>query len=94
MQYGKIVERRLEWFFNPLRLEDRVVFNPSAGLLEENGYKPVVFSEPMPVEDGYYWNFTWKENSAEIYQDWFLEELPPVELTDGEYMLKKFGLNG
>jgi len=92
MKYGKLTEGRLEFAPNPLRLEDRTVFNPPADMLEAEGYKPIVFSEMPQAREGYYSAYNWAENSAEIYQDWYEVLMPEPEISDGEYLLKALGL--
>ena len=92
MKYGKLTEGRLEFAPNPLRLEDKIVFNPPADMLEAEGYKPIVFSETLPAREGYYMAYNWAEDVTGIYRDWYEVLMPEPEISDGEYLLKALGL--
>jgi len=92
MDYGKFINGRLEIFKNPLRLEDMMVFNPPADMLEAEGYKPILFSETPQAREGYYMAYNWAEDATEIYQDWYEVLMPEPEISDGEYLLKALGL--
>ena len=93
MDYGKLVEGELMYFTNPLQLETAIVFNPTQEVLLEKGYKPIVYTESPTPTEGFQLSYKWIETGTEIYNAWFEVKIPPKELTDGEYMLQKFGLD-
>ena len=39
------------------------MFNPSADMLEAEGYKPIVFSEMPQAREGYYMAYNWAEDA-------------------------------
>jgi len=52
--YGKLIDGNIQEFENPLKLMDRVIFNPSAKILVENGYKEIVeipYTETVEIDE-------------------------------------------
>ncbi len=70
MTYGKLVNNKLEMVPPQITYLGRVFTNPSADLLEELGYKPVIFTVPPEVPDGSILLVTWTESTEAITQGW------------------------
>ena len=48
------------------------VFNPTEAQLAALGYKPVIFTEPSEVPEGFYAESRWEETEDSIVQTWTL----------------------
>ncbi|MBR4636739.1 MAG: hypothetical protein IKO51_10345 [Clostridia bacterium] len=48
------------------------VFNPTEAQLAALGYKPVIFTEPSEVPEGFYAEIRWEETEDSIVQTWTL----------------------
>ncbi len=82
MKYGKIINNELFIAQNPLKLEDKIVYNPTDKIYEENGYKPIT-ETTRPVEDGFYFVPIYEERENYIIQKWEkYEEEKPTKPTE------------
>lgn len=77
MVYAKLIEGNLQLSPNPIYIEPWWIGNPTGEMLVEQGYKPVVYTDPPEVEPGYIAVPGWEEQDEEIVQIW-TEELAPV----------------
>lgn len=86
MTYAKLIDGKLVFAPNPIRVGGNFIGNPPASVYEAEGYKPVHFNEP-PTEprEGYQWVETWGETDTEIVQDWVLVEVP---ITDEKALVR------
>lgn len=82
MTYAKLINGELVAAPRRIRLETHTVFNPPAELLEEQGYKPVRYTEPPEVEEGFVAVPGWEETEEEIVQTWTVE--PEGDISDAE----------
>ena len=80
MRYAKIINNFPVLAPNPILHNGLWYGNPPAEVLEAEGYKPVVYTDP-PTEpgEGYQWSETWSETESEIVQGWVLVEVPITE---------------
>lgn len=62
-----------------LDVADTHVYNPNDAQLRAAGYKPVEYTDPPTVPEGYYAEPGWEEQADTIVQTWTLQELPPEE---------------
>ena len=87
MRHAKLIDGAL--VFAPRKVnttidgEPYVVYNPSAELLEEQGWLPVVYTDPPEAPEGYHYEPTYTEDGGEIVQGWVLVE-DPDDISDSE----------
>lgn len=70
--YAKLIDGRLVYAPNMLRAEQGDVYNPSADMLSDAGYKPVL-ETPYPETDSEFevaYTATWQEQDGRIVQVW------------------------
>ncbi len=82
MKYGKIINGELILAPNPIIITDRQIGNPPGEVYEDEGYKPVRYTDPPVVEPGYVAVPGWEETAEEIVQTWAVE--PEPDEIDGE----------
>lgn len=80
MIYAKLTAGRLQPAPRKLHSGDSLVYNPPVGLLREQGYKPVVYTEAPAAEEGYRAVSSWTETEVEITQTWTLA--PEGDISD------------
>lgn len=76
MRYGKLIDRKLVLAPNPIIIGDRQIGNPPGEVYTEQGYKPVVYTDPPVVEPGFIAVPGWEEQDEAIVQTWTVEEEP------------------
>ena len=79
MKYAKLIDNELHPAPNPIIISDRQIGNPPGEVYEEQGYKPVRYTEPPVVEPGYVAVPGWEDDGDEIVQTWTVEEQPITE---------------
>lgn len=78
MKYAKLIGGAL--IYAPRKLateidgESYMVYNPPDELLEEQGWLPVVYTNPPEAPEGYNYEPTYTEDDGEIVQGWVLVE--------------------
>lgn len=89
--YGKLIDGVLEFAPNWLPGDGVNVWNPPEEMYLEQGWKPVVMTDP-PGEppEGYYYESGWEEQENDIMQIWTLAELPE-EIDESEAFAIIFG---
>lgn len=75
MIYAKLENSELIYAPPVVKIGRTNYIPPPASWLEENGYKPVHYTEE-PTEDGKYAVSHWAETESEIMQEWELIPLP------------------
>lgn len=76
MKYAKLIDNNLVLAPNPIVIGDRQIGNPSDEVYVEQGYKPVVYTDPPTVEAGYIAISEWIDEGDEIVQVWSIIEEP------------------
>lgn len=89
MNYAKLINNNLVPAPNPIIVGDRQIGNPPGEVYTEQGYKPVVYTEPPTVEPGYIAVPGWEDDGDEIVQTWTVEEA--TEASDEEAIEYLFG---
>lgn len=80
MKYAKLINDFPTYAPNPILHNGSYIGNPPGSVYEEQGYKPVVYSDPPgDAPDGYQWVESWSEGDGNIVQGWVLEEVPITE---------------
>lgn len=79
MKYGKLIDGNLVLAPNPIIIGDRQIGNPPGEVYAEQGYKPVVYTDPPVVAEGFVAVPGWEENPFEIVQTWTIEQVPITE---------------
>ena len=79
MKYGKLIDGNLVLAPNPIIIGDRQIGNPPGEVYIEQGYKPVIFTDPPVVAEGYVAVPGWEEQADEIVQTWTVELAPVSE---------------
>lgn len=74
--YGKLIDGELQIAPKKLNGDGVVVYNPTAEMYLEQGWKPVIFIDEPEVQKGYTYESKWVENENKIIQTWELVELP------------------
>lgn len=70
MNYAKLVNDYPQYAPNPILRNGSYIGNPPDSVYEEEGYKPVRYTDqPEPLGDGYYME-NWTETDTEIVQGW------------------------
>ena len=93
MKYAKLIDGDLILAPNPLLVGANYIGNPPGSVYEAEGYKPVVYTDPPTVEEGYIAVPGWDEEDDEIVQTWSIEE-EPDEVDDERAMEILFGGEG
>lgn len=93
MKYAKLIDGEI--VFAPRKIQTEIdgepytVYNPTAEMLEGDGWLPVVETEsPDDAPDGYHYAPTYTEDGDEIVQGW---ELVETEYSDAEVANILFG---
>ena len=84
--YAKIIDNIFTPAPRRIVIGDEQVFNPTNEMLENLGYKPVVFSDMPEAPEGYYAEAYWNETDEAIRQSWQFVELPPDEASADELL--------
>lgn len=93
MKYAKLNNGLPQFAPNPIIVDDRQIGNPHAEIYLEQGYKPVVYTDPTETESGYIAVPGWEETSEEIVQIWTVE--PEPDAVDAERAMEiLFGGDG
>lgn len=79
MKYGKIINSELILAQNPIIIGDRQIGNPPGEVYTEQGYKPVRYTDPPVVAEGFVAVPGWEETAEEIVQVWTVEQVPITE---------------
>ncbi len=74
--YGKLINDIVSVAPNHIDTADYHIYNPSAELYLEHGYKLVVYTDAPEAPTGYYYESGWTETETEIVQTWTQEPLP------------------
>lgn len=84
MYYGKLIDGQLRFAPSKLNGDGVVVYNPPAEMYAEQGWLPVVFTEPPDdPPEGYTYDSSWEEQEESIVQTWTLVPLPD-DIDDAE----------
>ena len=73
MTYAKLIDGEFVLAPKKLVVGDNTVYNPTADMLEADGWKEVVYTDPPVVEEGYIAVSGWQEEDNEIVQVWNIE---------------------
>lgn len=79
MTYAKLINNQLQFAPRKLPVGDFVVYNPTAEMLIADGYKPVVYTDPPVVAEGFVAVPGWEEQAEKIVQIWTVEQVPITE---------------
>lgn len=82
MTYAKLLEGKVFFATRKILNGTNVVYNPSAAMLTEQGYKPVIFTEALEAEQGCVAVPGWTETEEAIIQSWTME--PEGDVSDAE----------
>lgn len=77
MRYATLSNNQIHYAPNPIKVGDRVIGNPPGEVYTEQGYLPVIETDPPEAPDGYYMEPHWTEQDGQIVQEWEAVELPP-----------------
>ena len=77
MRYATLSNNQIHYAPNPIRIGDCVIGNPPEEVYIEQGYLPVIETDPPEAPDGYYMESHWAERDGQIVQVWEAVELPP-----------------
>lgn len=79
MDYAKLIDGAIVYGPCKLAVGESVVYNPTPEMLTEAGYKPVVYTDPPVVAEGFVAVPGWEETADEIVQTWTVEQVPISE---------------
>ena len=79
MTYAKLINNNLVLAPNPIIIGDRQIGNPPGEVYTEQGYKPVIFTDPPEVDPVHEAIPGWREINNEIVQIWLIIEVPISE---------------
>ena len=88
MKYGKLIDNEL--VFSPKKVQTVIdeetynVYNPTAELLVEQGWFPIITSEPGEPVEGYHYEAHYEEQGNQIVEVWELVSNEEMEIDDGE----------
>jgi hypothetical protein len=77
MRYAKLINNNILFATNPILHNGMWYGNPPNEVYEEEGYKPVIYTDMPMAPEGYYYEEKWTELENSITQSWELVELPP-----------------
>lgn len=84
--YAKLIRGKLQIAPNPLITNNKVIANPTNEMLMQEGYLPVITTNP-PNNDGCYYTPVYSERDGKICQEW--EEHKLEEENDEIAQIKK-----
>lgn len=84
--YGKIIDGKFQAVPNPITIGVKTIANPTADILSQQGYLPVITTNP-PNNDGCYYTPIYSERDGKICQEW--EEHKLEEENDEIAQIKK-----
>ena len=73
MKYAKLIDGEIQFAPNPILVDGNYIGNPPAEVLEADGWKEVIYTDPPTVEPGYVAVPGWQEEDDEIVQVWNIE---------------------
>lgn len=79
MNYAKLIDGAIVYAPRKLPVGEYTVYNPTPEMLTEAGYKPVVYTDPPVVAEGFVAVPGWEEQADEIVQTWTVEQVPITE---------------
>ena len=79
MNYAKLIDGAVVYAPNPIIVGDRQIGIPPGDVYIEQGYKPVRYTDPPVVAEGYVAVPGWEEQAEEIVQTWTVEQVPITE---------------
>ena len=79
MKYGKLINNQLVLAPNPIIIGDRQIGNPPGEVYIEQGYKPVVYTDPPETEPGYVAVPGWYDDGDELREVWTVVQEPITE---------------
>ena len=67
--YGKLIGGKFQAAPNPITIGVKTIANPTADILSQQGYLPVITTNP-PNNDGCYYTPVYFERDGKICQEW------------------------
>lgn len=77
MRYATLSNNQIHYAPNPIKVGDRVIGNPPDEVYIEQGYLPVIETDPPETDAQHYAEPKWVERDGQIVQVWEAVELPP-----------------
>ena len=74
--YAKLIDGALQIAPKKLTGNGVIVYNPTAEMYLEQGWKPVTLVDPSEAPEGFYYESGWEEHDDSIVQVWTLVPLP------------------
>ena len=74
MKYAKLINNSPVYAPNPILHNGSYIGNPPDSVYEEEGYKPVRYTDPPVTDVGYEAVEGWTETETEIIQTWEIVE--------------------
>lgn len=74
MRYAKLINNFPSYATNPILHNGSYIGNPLGSVYEEEGYKPVRFTDAPETDIGYTAVESWMETETEIVQTWEIVE--------------------
>lgn len=79
MKYAKLIDNQIQFAPRHYIEGEYQISNPTPEMLIAKDYKPVVYTDPPVVAEGYVAVPGWEEQAEEIVQTWTVEEVPITE---------------
>ena len=76
MNYAKLENGRVSYAPNPILHNGLWYGNPPAAVLEAEGYKPVIYTEPPEVDPGFVAVPEWEDTQTGIIRTWAIKPEP------------------
>ena len=83
MNYAKLIDGAIVYAPRKLPVGEYTVYNPTPEMLIADGWKPVVYTDPPVVAEGFVAVPGWEERENEIVQIWTIEQ-DSGEIDDSE----------
>ena len=74
MKYAKLINNYPSYAPNPILHNGSYIGNPPYSVYDEEGYKPVRYTDPPETDVGYEAVSGWEETATEIIQTWEIVE--------------------
>jgi len=76
MRYAKLINNQIHYAPNPINEGGNYIGNPPDEIYIEQGFLPVIRTDPPEPPEGYYCSPHWEEQDGQIVQRWEVKEIP------------------
>lgn len=82
MRYAALINNKIHYAPNPIKVGDTYIGNPPEEVYTEAGYLPVIETDPPETDAQHYAEPKWMEKDGQIVQSWEVKEIPYDDTAD------------